>query len=151
MTDYETILAALAEGTQDDATVAAALDCYQEQCNCTLLAAVIEVARVVTAHRDAKEMATAQAHLDRASPICRALRLRVMRQCLNIADGMYTWILVTAGEERPLATVSLDSGSHHQAEAGCILVGARWVIREAERIARVRAAANKWRERRHSR
>lgn len=134
MTDYTLILNALADGATDDATVAAALDCYREQTGCTLIDAVIEVARVHFAGTGGREIAAAQAHLDQASPIWRPLRRAVTRACANLPDGTFSWIMVTDGDDAPRASLSLDGGTGPPYEIACVLVGARWVLREADII-----------------
>lgn len=134
MNCHQLILNCISGGMHNDATVSAALDAIREESGCTLLAAVLEVARVYRAAKDAREITEATAHLADTSPICRLLKESIESNCLNLPEGAYCTVSVVAGDQFPTAVDnSIDSGVYTVVLAA-ITVGAYWVKREASRI-----------------
>jgi len=126
--------AALAAGQHDDATVAAALDVLREEDGCSLLEAVLEVARIHRAVIDAKDMVEARKHLATGSPIKRELHQSILAQCLIVPAGGTTMLLIVDGDSPPQAANRDDDGSTFALGSYLVSVGASWVKREASRL-----------------
>lgn len=151
MTNSELMLRAITDGLTDDGTTAAALDAIREESGCTLLVAVLEVARVHQSVRAAREMVEATRHLAENSPISSELRGCIIDSALNPVDGALVTVVVIDGDQWPTtADNSLDSGSCTILLAS-ITVGALWVLRAAETIQQLRKRRAEARRRRRSR
>lgn len=134
MTNTELLSAALTNGLDDDGTTAAALDAIREESGCSLLAAVLEVARVWRAARDARDLTEASVHLAADSPIHHALTQAILMECHELPPGILATIVAVDGSDRPRATwseVDLEAGTPALA---AVTVGAQWVKREASRL-----------------
>lgn len=138
MRNSDSLLAAITSGDVTEDTISAALDSLREDRDCTLLAAVLEVANAYTAAKSAEEISEAQTSLLEGGPVWRALRLSIMRACLNLSADTFSWIMVTAGGDQPLANFSIDNGTTPVGQIACVLVGARWVLRERDRLMKKR-------------
>lgn len=132
MTNSELTLAALTNGLEDDGTTAAALDAIREESGCSLLAAVLEVARVHRATHDTRDIKAATSHLDADSPIRTALHRAILDECIDIRPGDGAMVLVVAGDARPAASREDVSGT--RPGTFIVSVGARWALREASRL-----------------
>lgn len=134
MTASELMLSALSKGLEDDGTTAAALDAIREESGCSLLAAVLEVARVHRANRDSLDVTEATKHLDVRSAIRRELTEAILGNALNVPDGAFTTITIVPGEKPPVATDnSIDNGMYTTVLAS-VSVGALWVKRIANSL-----------------
>lgn len=128
------MLAAIHDGEADDPTVSAALDALREEDGHSLIAAVLEVARVHTAHENAKQMARAAMMLRSGSPIRSALRSLIVVECPGADEDAGCTITLVEGTRWPhLAGERLDlpapSSNRQQ-----ITVGAAWVVDRGELI-----------------
>lgn len=134
MTASELMLQAVTDGLGDDATTAAALDAIREESGCSLLAAVLEVARVHAAAHDARTITEASTYLDNSSPVRSELRASIYAECINLPSSAYTTIVVTAGSRSPVATVNYEESYPDFIQMAAITVGALWVKRETSRL-----------------
>lgn len=134
MTNSELMHAAMHGGLDDDATTAAALDAIREESGCSLLAAVMEVARVWNAIRDARDHTEATMHLSEKSPIRHALNQSILAECHNVPPGALSTVVVIEGDQFPRAEL-YDAGTPmYELQTATVTVGALWVKREASRL-----------------
>lgn len=134
MNNRQLMLAAISNGLEDDATTGAALDAIREESGCSLLAAVVEVARVWKAARDDRDISEARTSLSPSSAIRELLTESILAECHGLPPGATAYIVVVGGpvgpgmDSRPSVTDDTADG------AFIVSVGALWVKREASRI-----------------
>lgn len=138
MTGSKLMKAALAAGRHDDATIAAALDVLREEDGCTLLSAVLEVARIHQAMHDSRDIAAAHEQLAPASPIRAALRRAIVDECLDLQPGIEAMVVVVPGDRCPTASRSTPQLLVDAANMPIVSVGAIWVKRVASRLQLIR-------------
>lgn len=134
MTNSNLMLAALTAGLADDGTTSAALDAIREESGCTLLAAVLEVARVWNSARANAELREAAGLLADKGPFGEALKQAIAAECPNISPGAYLTIVPEAGDMWPRAIDTSLFADGDWVRAFHVSVGARWIKREASRL-----------------
>ena len=134
MNSQQLMLNAINGGLEDDATTSAALDAIREESNCSLLAAVLEVARVWKAARDAREHTDAVKLLAEDSPYRDELQRSILAECLNVPEGTSATIVTVEGDQWPHAVLTPDWTAHGHPPVATVTVGAVWVKREATSI-----------------
>lgn len=134
MTSSQLMLASIANGLEDDATAAAALDAIREESGCSLLEAVLEVARVHNATRDARDIAEAIKYLTEESAIRDDLKVYVHANAYNAPPDAFTTITVVAGDKPPCTVTARRESAWQGSLLATVTVGALWVKREASRL-----------------
>ena len=134
MSNSELMLAAVTNGLTDDATASAALDAIREESGCTLLAAVLELARVYNSAADARDMQEATALLNKDGSIRHELNQSILSECPEIRPTDTALILVVDGDRWPIASKRAAADYVTGITGHIVSVGARWVKREASRL-----------------
>lgn len=134
MTNSELMLNAITNGLEDDGTTAAALDAIREESDCSLLAAVLEVARVYRAARDSRDIKEAMGYLAKGSPLRVELERSITFECSAIVDGAYLTIALENGDQWPRAVDTSLFADGEWVRCFHVTVGALWVKREASRL-----------------
>jgi hypothetical protein len=130
----ELMLRAVTNGLDDDATISAALDAIREESGCTLLAAVLELARVWHSCRAARDITEATAHLAEGSELKAELEQNIAAECPDVRPGTYLSFAVCEGELWPRSVDNSLFADGVWVRMAHITVGALWVKREASRI-----------------
>lgn len=150
MTNTELMLVAITSGLEDDGTTAAALDAIREESGCTLLGAVLEVARVWHAARKKRDLAEATSYLAKDSTIKADLEQEIAAECPNVSVGAYITIITEEGDHWPRAVDTSLFADGAWVRSFHISVGALWVKRVANRLMLERERAARRPRRRHS-
>lgn len=145
MTSQELLLQAITNGLEDDGTTSAALDAIREESGCTLLAAVLEVARVHSASKAARTLTEATSFLAEGSPIRDELRASIQAECADVPTRAFFVVVVENGDQWPRSVRNSQFSDGEWVYGWQISVGAEWVKREANSIMiqREREEANK--------
>lgn len=130
----ELLLNAITNGLEDDGTTSAALDAIREESGCSLLAAVLEVARVHRAARSARDITEATGYLADGSAIKDHLTKLVEDNCLNLPDDALVTVTVVEGDAPPIGQFNVGDNGIYPYPLASITVGALWVKRAANRI-----------------
>ena len=134
MSNSELMLAAISNGLEDDGTTAAALDAIREESTCSLLSAVLEVARVWKAARDSRDIVEARRHIAPDSPVRAALNRSILAECADVPSGASVTLIIVEGDRWPISSHGEVSISNGATVGYLVSVGALWVKREASRL-----------------
>lgn len=129
MTNSELMHAAFVAGVTDDAHTSGWLDAIRDESGCTLMAAVLEVARVWNALAESRELAQATALMAKGSEWKDTLLSAAMAEC-DIPTGAAVTVFTVAGNQWPRYTDHSIFTDGDWAVGGTLTVGARWLLNE---------------------
>lgn len=134
MNNSQSLLAAIDRGQLDDATVSAALDAIREDRACSVLEAVLTVATAWRTTQDAHELFEATGYMSANSPLREELAQLAAAECVDVDAGTAVSVIVVEGDQRPVTNAIGSDGYEGNILNVSIIVGARWVKREACRL-----------------
>jgi len=128
------MLAAVHDGENDDGAISAALDALRTDNGLTLLAAVLEVARVHKAHTDAKEMATAAEMVRSGSALRKPLHRLIVAECPGAEEDGNCTVMLVEGDRWPYLVGCRHDLPLTSYRRQHIAVGAGWIVQRGETI-----------------